>query len=82
MNLEADILWAPIKEDGGHAKHFQRAPWWDYFWKIGIGAFWPTKAVEWGFSKGKSSEGRAKVLHGPRTQTYGKTNNSWQVSKC
>ena len=30
---------------------------------------------EWGFSKGESSEGRTKVLHGPQTQTYGKTNN-------
>ena len=25
---------------------------------------------------------RTKILHGPRTQTYGKTNNFWQLSEC
>ena len=25
---------------------------------------------------------RTKVLHGPRTQTYGETNNFWQLSEC
>ena len=24
---------------------------------------------------------RTKALHGPRTQTYGKTNNFWQLSE-
>ena len=38
---------------------------------------WPTKAVEWGFSNNEFSEDKTKVLHGPRTQAYGKTNNSW-----
>ena len=31
--------WALIEEGGGRAKHFQGAPWWNQFWKIGICAF-------------------------------------------
>ena len=38
-SLVAGPLWTPMEEGGGHAKHFQGAPWWDQFWKIGIGAF-------------------------------------------
>ena len=74
--------WTPMEEDGGRAKRFQGAPRWEQFLEIGVGAFWLTGAVEWGFSNGESLEGRTKVLHNPRTQVYEKTNNSWQVSKC
>ena len=46
--------WAPIEGSGGRTKQFKGAPRWDYFWKVGIDIFWPTRAVEWGFSNNES----------------------------
>ena len=64
-----------MEEDGGRAKHFLGAPWREQFLEIGVGAFYLTRVVEWGCSEGESSGDVTRVLHGPRTQTYGKTNN-------
>ena len=65
-----------MEEDGGRTKRFQGASRREQFLEIGVGAFQLTRAVEWGYSVGESLGDITRVLHGPRTQTYGKTNNS------
>ena len=81
-NLTGGPRWTPVEEYGGRAKRFQGAPRREQFLEIGVGAFQLTRVVEWDCSEGESSRDVTKVLHGPWTQTYGKTNNSWQVFKC
>ena len=70
------LRWTPVEEDGGRTKCVQGALRREQFLEIGVGAFELTRVTEWGCSKGESSGDGTKVLRGPRTQTYRKTNNS------